>query len=1157
MSSSTRLALCLGGLLPIALTALAAPRVPSTMGKLPGDPIDFNRDVRPILNRHCIACHGADDHDRAANLRLDRFDDATTPRRDGVPIAPGKPEESLALHRITDPDDARRMPPPEHGPRLEETEIAVLERWIEEGAAYQGHWALRPRRDPAAPAHGADLHPIDAFLRRAQEREGLQPAPRADRRTLLRRVSFDLIGLPPTPEEVTAFARDPRPDAWERAVDRLLAHPAFGERWASPWLDLARYADSAGYGSDPLRTIWRYRDWVIDALNANGGLDAFTIEQLAGDLLDEPTMEQKLATAFHRNTMTNTEGGTDDEEFRVAAVKDRVNTTSQVWLGLTMGCAECHSHKYDPITHREYYQFFAFFNQTADRDRNDEAPRLETPTLGDRDALAAIDRELEARRAEFETPAPVDDAEERAWESTLREHSPFTSFAWEGFETANGTVLDRDEERDCLVATDAANPDRDTYVVFGRSRAESVAALRLEVLPDERFAMGGPGRGNGNFVLNDLRVRHAAVGHPAEARTVRIELPGKQRILSLAEVEVFAHGENTARTGTARQSSTGYGGTAARAIDGNPSGVYEDDSTTHTNTEDDPWWEVDLGRSIAIESVRLWNRTDGDLEQRLAGCRVVLLDEERKLVWQTYCPEPANPSLELDIATHRPLVRIARATSSFDQAGWDIGRAVDLDRSERSGWAISPRQGEAHEAVFQLESPIAPDVPFALELQQTYGSHHTLGRFRVSTSPDGNVIALPRDVRAIFAMPREQRDESQRGRISAFHRSTSDAWRAKRERIEALTFQRRSMQPVTTPVMVELPANERRTTHVLVKGNFLAPGEAVEAATPSALHDWPHGAPHDRLGLARWLVAPDNPLTARVFANRFWARLLGRGLVESEEDFGTQGSYPSHPELLDWLASRLVESGWDLKAFLRTIVTSETYARDARLDAESAVRDPANTFLARGPRFRLSAEMVRDQALAVGGLLVNAMRGPSVYPPQPDGLWQPAFNGQRNWPTSRGADRYRRALYTYLRRTVPYPAMATFDAPNRELCTVKRTPTNTPLQAFVTWNDPAFLECSQALARRMVREGGDTLDGRLARGYALCLQRTPSEAALDRLRDLYESARAQYANDTQSARAMAETPLGPLPRSFDLAETAALTVVANVLLNLDATLTRG
>ena len=769
-------------------------------------PVDYVREVRPILAKNCFACHGADEAQRGGKLRLDRRDDALKTLKSGaVAVVPGAPDESELIARVIEEDESLRMPPKKSGARLSPAEVETLRRWVREDARYAEHWALLPPEARPLPAVLDGRWPrngIDDWVLARLEKEGLAPAPQADGFTLLRRVSIDLRGLPPTPMEVDEFAADKSSIAYEKAVDRFLKDPAYGERWARVWLDLARYADSAGYGSDPLRTIWRYRDWVIDAFNNNLPYDQFTIDQLAGDLLPGATLDQRMATAFHRNTMTNTEGGTDDEEFRAAAVKDRVDTTWSVWLGLTMGCAKCHTHKYDPITIDEYYRFYAFFNQSADADRPDEQPVIAAPTAEQRDQTRRIDKTIAARKA----------------------------------------------------------------------------------------------------------------------------------------------------------------------------------------------------------------------------------------VLSSFLPEVADAS----------------------------ARLLNLPIS-----AVAPLRAEI--ARLEKSKPVA----------------------------------------------------------------------------------------ATLPVMVELSEKEQRPTRVLEKSNFLTPGKTVEPGVPSSLPPLPKDAPKNRLGVARWIVAAENPLTARVAVNRDWSQLFGMGIVETEEDFGTQGEPPSHPELLDWLAVEYRKLGWDTKALLRLIVTSATYRQSSRVTPEKLAKDPRNRLYSRGARFRLDAETVRDQALSLGGLLSRKMHGPSVFPPQPENLWQAAFNGERTWATSPGEDRHRRAVYTFWRRTVPYPSMAAFDAPSREICAVRRIRTNTPLQAFVTLNDPVYIEAAQGLARRVVAEGGRSDDDRVKFALRLALSRPPANEQVAALLGLLKEERDRYAKDRTAALALATEPIGPLPEGADPAELAAWTAVANVLLNLDGVLSRG
>jgi len=771
-----------------------------------GEEPSFTRDIKGILSNRCVRCHGPDPEGRAGGgdegLRLDTFAGATADLGGHAAIVPGKPDESELIARITSTDPDIVMPPPEAGERLPEKQVDLLKRWIAAGATYEPHWAyVRPSRPPL-PAVNNTAWPknaIDRFILARLEAEGLAPQPEADRATLARRLALDLTGLPPTPEEVDAFVADASADAVEKLVDRLLAHPGYGEHMARQWLDLARYADSAGYANDPPRTIWGWRDWVIRAFDANMPFDEFTIKQLAGDLLPNATLDDKVATAFHRNTLTNDEGGTIDEEFRTVAVIDRVNTTMSTWMGTTMACAQCHDHKYDPLSQKEYFQVYAILNNTGDADRTDESP------------------------------------------------------------------------------------------------------------------------------------------------VVRI-----------------------------------------------------------------PWADVDAKRS--------------EIEREIAEIEAGI-------------PELKKPATK--------------------------------DRSE------PPEFQPARKIVASL-------------------------RKRLDQNP-----------------------------------------------------------AVTVPVLEELAGDKRRITKIQLRGNWQNLGDEVREGVPEVFNDAAaaDGDRFDRLALAKWLVDPANPLTARVIVNRLWERFFGIGIVSTSEEFGSQGDLPSHSELLDWLACELVESGWNLKALQRLIVTSAAYRQTSKCPPDLVAHDPENRLVACGPRVRLSAEVIRDQALAAAGLLSRKKGGPSVKPPQPAFGLATAFGGGIDWQTSTGEDRYRRALYTTWRRSNPYPSMATFDAPSREVCTIRRPRTNTPLQALVTLNDPAFVEAAQALARRMVQEGGSTEADRAARGFRLVLARQPTPAEIDRLVGLHAEVKADYLQNPDDAKKMATDPLGPLPSDLqtDMADLAAWTVVANVILNLDET----
>ncbi len=1134
----------------------------------PEPEVDFNRDIRPILSRNCFACHGRDEEHRAAKLRLDQRDSALAELEDGArAIVPGDPESSELIFRITEEDETVRMPPKKAGGRLRPDEIERIRRWIAQGAAYANHWAYEPPKDRPLPEVRDRSWPrngIDFWVLARLEAEGLRPSEPADRFTLLRRASLDLRGLPPSPSELESFAKDASADAYEQAVERFLDDPAYGERWARMWLDLARYADSAGYGSDPLRpNMWRYRDWVIDAFNRNLPFDQFTIEQLAGDLLPDATLEQRIATAFHRNTMTNTEGGTDDEEFRVAAIKDRVDTTGQVWLGLTIGCAKCHSHKYEPISQKEYYQVYALFNQTADTDKPDEQPVIPAPTPEIQEAIQRIDAQVAALKARLDVTTPEIAAAQATWEESLRKPPAWTVLdALLASKAESGATLKALTDRSILV--EGTNPVGETYTIEALTSLKAITAVRLEAIPDPSLPQGGSGRGpDGGFVLSHLSVQAEPSDDSGQAPTgryVRVELPGNSKMLSLAEVQVFSGGKNVALAGKAEQSSTDFDGPPNLAIDGNTDGRYaEAKSTTHTRVESNPWWQVTLAEPRAIDRISLWNRTDGGLGSRLANARVLILDDARKVVWQTDLPEPPDPSRDLSPSGKRP-VTLASATADLSQQGFAVADVLK-PADPNTGWAVEPQQTVPHQAVFVAREPVSLPVPCRLTIRLEHrfkDPGKNLGRFRLSVTDDPAAIRraeVPPSVLAILDTPAEKRTPEQMETLARHYRSIAPVLKPIRDEIARLEKSKPDVPSL--PVMVELPPDRRRETRLLMKGNFLSPGEVVEPNVPAFLNPMPEGASNDRLGLARWLVAPDNPLTARVAVNRFWSQLFGTGLVETEEDFGTQGDLPSHPELLDWLAREYVRSGWDTKALLRLMVTSATYRQSSRVTPERLQKDPRNRLLSRGPRFRLEAEMVRDQALAISGLLSRKVGGPSVFPVQPEGLWQAAFNGQRTWSTSKGDDRYRRGLYTFWRRTVPYPSMAAFDAPSREICTVKRTRTNTPLQAFVTLNDPVFVEAAQALARRIVREGGASVEDRVRYGLLLSLGRPPSSRQVEVLTGLFESERARYQSDAQKALALATEPLGPLPEGMDPAEMAAWTTVANVLLNLDGVLTKG
>jgi mono/diheme cytochrome c family protein len=1150
------------------------------------DAIDFVRDIQPIFANNCYKCHDAAKH--KGGMRIDSKATAFIGGDSGeASIVPSDPDKSKLIQLVRGDDPKSFMPP--KGNRLTAQQVALLVRWVKQGARWPDgvdhpsaaltHWSFRAPKPPAIPKVG-DLswvrNPIDNFVLAKLQHEGLKPSPEADRYTLIRRLSFDLIGLPPTPQEVQEFVNDRSPGAYEKLVDRLQANPHYGEKWARHWLDLGRYADSAGYGSDPLRyTTFRWRDWLINALNQNKPYDQFTIEQIAGDLLPHPTTDQLIATAFNRNSMTNTEGGTDPEEYRIEAVKDRTDTTMQVWMGLTMGCAKCHTHKYDPITNREYYQVFAFFNETEDANRADEAPTIPTPTKEQSQKIASFKSQIARAEAKLKDPAEWADAEAK-WEKTrVQRQANWVVLNPAEVKAASGATLTVQPDGSILAGGPMSKTDR--YTVTAHTDLRKVTAFRLEVLPDSAQPQGGVGRHpNGGFVLNEFGVTiPTRDAKPVSGRYVRVELPGKEQILSLAEVQVFHGSDDIARHGKAKQSSTDFNGPARLAIDGNTDGDFRKaKSTTHTKKSDNPWWEIDLGKGRELDKIAIWNRTDSGLQERLSHFVVLVLDEHHKPVWQTKIGPAPNPSLVLSPGNTGAVV-LANASDSFHQTeggDWSAAKAIEANEGHDrggnradSGWAVFPRVAQSHSAVFETAQDVGAEgvTTLVFTLDQKHPDA-PIGRFRISATTAPRPVRAESEVVAdALAVAPQQRNEAQRSAVFAEFLAEAAEPKAERAQIAKLKTDLEGVKPAMTAIMRELPPNKRRENHVLVKGNFLAKGAVVQPDVLAAFGPFPKDAPHNRLGLAEWILAPTNPLTARVEVNRLWAGLFGTGIVETQEDFGTQGQPPIDQPLLDWLATEFVNPTtspgarpWDMKRMVKLIAMSATYRQASRVSPDLEQKDPNNRLYARGPSKRLAAEFVRDQALALSGLLSPKMLGPSVFPPQPDGLWQAAFNGQRTYPTSTGEDRYRRGIYTFWRRTVPYPSMAAFDAPSREVCTIRRIQTSTPLQAFVTLNDPVYVECAQALARRIIVEGGATDIERAKFALQLCLCRPPEPRQVERLVSLHQRELDRYRDDPKAAGDLATSERGPLPAGMQADDAAAWTVCANVLLNMDGVLTK-
>ncbi len=990
-----------------------------------GEPVDFLRDVRPILAGHCLKCHGPDEEQRQGSLRLDVREAALAAADSGErAIVPGKPDESELVRRILSTDESTLMPPPSVKHPLTNAQKQILRRWIEQGADYQPHWAFTPPKPQPLPQINDQVWPqnaIDTFVLSKLQQEKLAPSPEADRFTLVRRVYLELVGLPPTPEEADAFVADKSPDAYERLVDRLLASPRYGERWARRWLDLARYADTNGYEKDRPRSIWPYRDWVIKALNQDVPFDQFSIEQLAGDMLPGATREQLVATGFHRNTMLNEEGGIDPQEFRFYSLVDRVNTTSTVWLGLTLGCAQCHTHKYDPIPHDDYYRMLALFN-------NADEPELPIVTADLERRRAELEQQIAAQTAALPSRFPLPISEEPEAEDADSDEVRRTAHLQQKFEAwlsderakrVEWTVVAPSAATanlprlrvlpDGSVLADGDQSKRDVYDLQLQSPLERVTAIRLEVLPDDSLPKRGPGRiyyegPAGDFFLSEVKLNAA-------------ELP-----LSI---------------GRASQSFASGGATASAAIDGNP----------------------------------------------------------------------------------------------------------------LTGWSVNGGQGKSHEAVFQLASPLEGEQRLHLQLifERYYAAG--LGRFRISVTADErstiDATAIPVDLQPLLRKPAEELSAAEREQLLQYFGSVAPELAEERKAIDELRKQ--VPQPPTTLVMKERPADFPRTTRLYKRGEFLSPGHEVGPGVPSLVPPVGVKTPTNRLELAHWLFEPSHALTGRVTANRHWAAILGRGIVRTTEDFGFQGELPTHPELLDWLALELHRKNWSIKDLHRLMVTSNTYRQSSRVSNELLAKDPENTLLARGPRGRLEAEVIRDSALAAAELLSTKMLGPSVFPPQPESITTEGTYGPLKWKVSEGEDRYRRSLYTFTKRSAPFALLSTFDAPSGEACLARRDVSNTALQALSLLNDTTFTEAAQALGRKSAEVGGDeAAQGTLL--FRAVLTRPPQPEEVNMLVDFY---RAQLAR--LDAKEVDAATIGGKDAN---AAVAAWTLVARALLNLDETVSR-
>ena len=1015
----------------------AATFIAGTAGSAPAP--DFQREVRPILSRQCFACHGPDEHGRKAGLRLDLRESALATAKSGKrAIIPGKPEQSELVRRIASTDHDKVMPPMETKKQLTTTEQDTLRRWIATGADFQPHWAfIKPGQHPLPKVRQADWsrNEIDHFLLARMEQAGLNPSPPADDYTLVRRLYLDLIGLPPTPEEADAFVKSAignRHAAVEKLVDTLLASPHYGERWARKWLDLARYADTNGYEKDRSRNIWPWRDWVIRALNEDLPFDQFTIHQLAGDLLPATEMSRYqarglnplVATGFHRNTMLNEEGGIDPLEFRFYAMVDRVATTGTTWLGLTMGCAQCHTHKFDPIPHAEFYSVMAFLNNADEPDLDLPDTALDARHREKLERAAALLADLPQKfPADTTTNPPTTgaanlDKKFAAWLTTERSRvAPWTILRPEEAKS-NLPLLTVQPDSSIFASGDISK--NDTYTLRFRAVPAGTTALRLEVLPDDRLPAHGPGMAyyegpKGDFFLGEFRVK--ASGQPVKLARA-----------SQTYAKLWLGGDRSS---------------AALAIDGNP----------------------------------------------------------------------------------------------------------------ETGWGVYERFGERHVAVFHFAQPLASTGD--LEVQLQFGRHYacSLGRFRLAATSDAQAIAseLPAEAEALLRIPDTQLTADQRSRLREQFMLVAPELKAARAEIERL---RKPLPHQTTLVLRERPPENPRPTFRHHRGEFLSPKESVAPAVLGVLNPLSAEAPKSRLGFAQWLVSSENPLTARVTVNRQWAAFFGRGLVRTTEDFGLQGDAPTHPELLDWLSVEFMKQGWSLKKLHRLIVTSAAYQQSSAVSqipeskAAPRFKDPDNKLLSRFPRARLDAELIRDSVLRASGQLSAKIGGPSVFPPQPSSVTSEGVYGGKSWIESTGEDRYRRGLYTFAKRSLPYAMFNTFDGPSGEACVARRDVSNTPLQALTLLNDTVILEAAQALGRQLATQPG-TVESRVEILFRRCVTRSPSADERAQLVKFFQTQRARFATGELKAADFAGKGDG------DANDRAAWTALARALLNLDEMISKG
>ncbi|HBL47887.1 PSD1 and planctomycete cytochrome C domain-containing protein [Gimesia sp.] len=1026
-------------LLSPSLLLLQPQFLPAAEAVAEKDKIDFLKQIKPLFQTKCYSCHGREVQE--GGFRLDLKSRALEGGDSGRAITPGDSHNSELYHRISGTGDGDQMPPEGEGTPLSKEELALVRRWIKQGASWpevpdsntglagSDHWSFQPIKEVSLPeVQQTDWvkNGIDTFILQKLEQEKVSPSEEADRSTLIRRIYLDLTGLPPSVDDWQKWNSDPNPNWYEKLVDHLLASPHYGERWARHWLDLARYADSDGYEKDRKRPhAWRWRTWVINALNQDLPFDQFSKQQIAGDLFPDPSLDELVATGFHRNTLINTEGGTDPEEDRVKRTVDRTNTLGSIWLGITVECAQCHTHKYDPITQREYYRLYSFFNSLTE-------PDIGAPLPADQ---AKFDKANQVYQGAHQPLVQaIQDYEQNElasalmqWEKQIPEQKPvWTILNPETVNAKQKTTLKILPDRSVLA--EGENPGRaEIYTVTFKTNLQNIKGIRLEALTDPSLPRQGPGRSaTGDFELTMLTLETAPVETPESASEIALQ----------------------------------------------------------------------------------------------------------------------------------------NAKASFEMDGYKVDRVIN--NSPHTGWSIAPQEGKQQIATFEAKKPFGFEkgtlVTVSLQQSTTKKTYHNLGRFRISLTTADTPLPLTGMTDLIvetLKTPAEQRTSEQRQELLEYYK-TIDPQLKKLKAQELAHRKKAPRDPAeTTKAQVVDHLKVPRKTHLLVRGDFLNPADEVKANTPAVLPPIGTTSP-DRLDLARWLFESRHPLTARVTVNRIWSRYFGRGIVFTVNDFGTQGEPPSHPELLDWLATQFRKNNWSLKQLHKLIVTSATYRQSSTNRPELAERDPYNTWLSHQNRLRVEAEIIRDQALSVSGLLKHKVGGPSVNPPQPEGIANLGYANSVKWTASQGDDRYRRGLYTFFQRTVPYPMLMTFDSPDSNLSCTRRERSNTPLQALTIWNDPVFFECSQKLGTRIVdrtQQNNLSLDERINFAFELCLARQPSAQEIQIIRQLHEEQTKLLEADQTAVSDLTnqlQIPEGSTPK-----EVATWIMIGRVLMNLDEFVTRG